>query len=153
MFSEILPPLTLTLTLKLILLHLAGDCRVPVAQEAGTCTTAEVLALQNSTHLALFVTNHAPLALEGKDVIHTCDVHLSVGRVGPAVVARIDEEHVNPKRVWQGMGYPKYPTPEELSKLEDASELRFQSLQTSPYGTLSLRMPRGLAAIFMPLKA
>lgn len=136
------------------LLHWAGDNRVPVAEsDDGTCQTAEVLAIQNSTHLAVFVTNHAPLPLEGEDTVSTCDVHLDVGTAAPAFVARIDDDHVNPKKAWQDMGYPKYPTPKQIAKLEAASELHLEPIRPNPDGTLSLRMPRGLAVIFMPLKS
>ena len=122
------------------LLHWAGDNRVPVVRGGGTCTTADVLALINSTHLALFVTNHDPLPLKGEDHVNTCEVHLNVSGAGPALVARIDDDHVNPKKAWEALGYPKYPTPDELAKLEVASELRLEPLGPNPDGTLSLRI-------------
>ena len=37
--------------------------------------------------------------------------------------ARIDVGHANPVANWTAMGRPTYPTPEELAKLETASEL------------------------------
>jgi len=132
------------------LLHWAGHKRVPVARNDGACTTANVLALRNASHLAVFVTNHAPLPLEGKDPVNTCDVHLNIGGGGPAVVVRIDDEHVNPKKAWQAMGYPKYPTRKQLAELEVASELHLEPLEADADGTFSIQMPRGLAAIFVP---
>merc|ERR1712100_190740 len=86
------------------LMHWAGDMRVPVARREASssqCETADVLALANSTHLALFVTNQAPLPLEGVDPVQPCSVtvHLSSNFAGPAVVARIDDGHANPKDV------------------------------------------------------
>lgn len=134
------------------LLHWAGDERVQVARQEGACATADVLALVNTTHIALFVTNHAPLPLDGVDPVETCNVRLAFPgySIGPVVVMRIDAEHVNPKKAWEAMGHPPYPTQEQLAALELASELHLQPLTAATDDSLVLSMPRGLAVVFAP---
>lgn len=134
------------------LLHWAGDERVPVARRNDDCATVDVLALVNTTHLALFVTNHAPLPLEGVDPVKACNVRLAFPQQldSPALVARIDALHVNPKKTWEAMGYPPYPTPKQLAILEAASEFKLEPLSADADGALSLSLPRGLAVVFVP---
>lgn len=137
------------------LLHWAGDERIPVTRRAGACETADVLALSNLTHVAVFVTNHAPLPLEGKDPVETCDVHLSFPGhlIGPAVMTRIDADHANPKKAWEKMGSPSYPTAKQLADLESASELKMEALFADANGSLSLSLPRGLVVVFAPYRS
>lgn len=45
-----------------------------------------------------------------------------------AQVQRIDEDHVNPRRLWKEMGVPEYLSSEQVDKLQDASQVQREPL-------------------------
>jgi xylan 1,4-beta-xylosidase len=40
---------------------------------------------------------------------------------------RIDDDHANPRRAWQDMGEPDYPSPHQVEAMHAASALRPQA--------------------------
>ena len=48
-------------------------------------------------------------------------------RTVSALLSRIDEDHANPRRAWQEMGEPDYPSPRQVKTLHAASALRPQA--------------------------
>ena len=40
-----------------------------------------------------------------------------------ASIQRVDEDHANPKRVWQEMGQPEYLSRKDVERLEEASQV------------------------------
>lgn len=74
----------------------------------------------------LYAQDHDP----DKDQEHT--VRLSLNRAFQKMtVMRIDEEHCNPKKLWQDMGRPMDPSPEEVRQIMDGSALK---AETCPFG-------------------
>jgi len=134
------------------LLHMAGDERVHVSKTNNACGTANILALTNKTHLALFVTNEAALPLDGKDPVEVCDVSVKItgGVESQGTMVRIDEDHSNAKKAWQAMGSPAYPSRKQLAQLEAASDLHFESI-TVEKDRIAASLPRGLVVVFLRL--
>lgn len=67
----------------------------------------------------LYAQDHDP----DKDQEHT--VRLSLNRAFQKMtIMRIDEKHCNPKKLWQDMGCPMDPSPEEVNQIMDGSSLR-----------------------------
>jgi xylan 1,4-beta-xylosidase len=68
-----------------------------------------------------------------------------------AWVERIDENHANPRRLWQAMGEPEYLSALQVKQLEAASTLRKESqLWTHRQGNIDLAVslpPQSVAAI------
>lgn len=58
------------------------------------------------------------------EVNRTFQIDLSVNEVfETAKVIRIDDDHCNPKRIWQEMGAPKDLTPQQVRKIKEQSSL------------------------------
>jgi len=72
-----------------------------------------------------------------------------------AWVERIDENHANPRRLWQAMGEPEYLSALQVKQLEAASTLRKESqLWTHRQGNIDLAVslpPQSVAAISIEL--
>ena len=68
-----------------------------------------------------------------------------------AWIERIDEEHANPRRLWQNMGEPEYLSAMQVQQLETASILRPESQHwTYEGGNVDLTVvlpPQSVAAI------
>jgi xylan 1,4-beta-xylosidase len=68
-----------------------------------------------------------------------------------AVVARIDDDHANPKAAWERMGRPEYPHPHQVDALNGASTITPESIPVDGDGertTLSLALPpNGMALV------
>ena len=73
--------------------------------------------------MTVFVTNYAMPRHE--IAAESVRVRL-VGAPRPvsALLSRIDEGHTNPRRAWQDMGAPDYPSPRRVEALHAASALR-----------------------------
>jgi len=101
------------------LLHLLGDESLLVD---GLHETVNSWVVRNGNSVTVLLTNHAlpGHSIETERVI----VRLSGARQPKAVFAsRIDENHANPRRLWEDMGAPAYPTVSELDQLNDVSKL------------------------------
>lgn len=72
---------------------------------------------------------------------------------GRARVRRIDERHANPRREWENMGSPEYPTRPQLRRLDDASRLVEEPLhlelnRSTGHATFTITLPaEGVAAV------
>ena len=106
-------------------LHLAGAERLEVV---GEHRTVEVLALTDGDTTTVFVYNHDIVRRD----IKTEEVNLVLkGKVTAISKAVIDEEHCNPKKVWEDMGSPVYLSKSQLAEIEAASHLEFSDVAIS----------------------
>ncbi len=104
-------------------LHHAGSMRL---QAEGGHETAEVLALKDGSHVTVLVYNH--------DIDRRCikaeEMELTLtGKIRGIHKAVIDADHCNPLKAWQDMGSPQYPTSEQLSVIDKASRLVYETLE------------------------
>ena len=91
--------------------------------------------------------------------IETEDVHVRLDNAREPLSARIqrvDEDHANPKRVWQEMGQPEHLSRKDVERLEEASQV-VSKKQTLSYrdGSVFLRasLPaHAIAAITVEFK-
>jgi xylan 1,4-beta-xylosidase len=87
-------------------LHETIDCSV-IRKDS----TVTVLLTNHSTPGHSIETEHLEIRLNNAP--EPSDLHIE----------RIDEEHANPKRVWQEMGQPEYLMEREVEQLEEASQV------------------------------
>jgi xylan 1,4-beta-xylosidase len=130
------------------LLHKLGDQRLKV--ESDTATTVEALAVAREGRLTVLVYNHdtPSAAIQEEEVL----VNLKgLKTLPPARLVRIDGEHTNPKKKWQALGSPEYPTRDELAQIARASALRASVIRPEAGGegcTFRLKIPpHSVAAI------
>jgi xylan 1,4-beta-xylosidase len=86
----------------------------------GTHETVDVWAIRKSNSLTVMITN---LAMP-RHHIQTERVHLHLsGALAPQLVRveRIDEDHANPRKLWEAMGAPEYLSAVQVSQLEATS--------------------------------
>ena len=72
--------------------------------------------------MTLLLTNHTTPGHS----IETEQLHIRLDNAPEptgARIQRIDEDHANPKRLWQQMGEPEYLGDKDLESLEEASQL------------------------------
>eukprot|EP00928_Gymnodinium_smaydae_P072276 TRINITY_DN55668_c0_g1_i1.p1 TRINITY_DN55668_c0_g1~~TRINITY_DN55668_c0_g1_i1.p1 ORF type:complete len:494 (+),score=63.62 TRINITY_DN55668_c0_g1_i1:33-1514(+) len=135
------------------LLHWTGDQRLAVERRGSddACNqTLSALAVRNSTHFSVLVTNTGPLLPSSVDNVTRCTARISLP-ASRALTARIDKAHANPKAKWKKMGSPAYPSREQLKELERASELRMERI-TIEANMLEIVVPaRGVFALFAEL--
>ena len=101
------------------LLHGLGD---KLHQVEGSHETVNVWVSGGDNAITVFITNYAMPRHE----ICTVSVHVQLtGAPRPlsAHLIRIDEDNVNPKRVWQEMGEPEYLNLRDVETLQSASAL------------------------------
>lgn len=105
----------------------------------GLHETVDCFVVGNDSSVTILLTNHTTPghSIETEEV----EIHLQ-GALEPitAHVQRIDEEHANPKLVWEEMGQPEYLTRQEVEHLYEASRLEKEK-QSFRYeaGAVSLR--------------
>jgi xylan 1,4-beta-xylosidase len=129
------------------LLHGLGTELLAVA---GKHQTVDAWAVRNANSVTIMLTNHAlprhPIRSEQIQIV------LSNGsQPKTAYVQRVDEEHANPRRLWQEMGEPNYLSEAALEQLQAASYLTYEpvSLQTQD-STVRLNIdlpPHAVAAL------
>ncbi|MEO7560100.1 MAG: hypothetical protein ABIT23_07605 [Nitrosospira sp.] len=101
------------------LLHGLGD---KLYQVEGSHDTVTLWVSRGEEVVTLFLTNYAMPRHE----ICTVSVHVQLAGVPrplSAHVIRIDEDHVNPERVWREMGKPEYLNHHDVETLQAASAL------------------------------
>jgi xylan 1,4-beta-xylosidase len=132
------------------LMHALGDERLLVD---GIHPTIDCYATRGEGKLVVLLTNHAL----PEHAISAASVRLRLaGAAGfsAGVVQRIDAEHANPRREWERMGEPEYPSAEQLERLHAASEVGRESLQPERDGedlVLELELPaHAVASITFP---
>jgi xylan 1,4-beta-xylosidase len=130
-------------------LHRLGTERLPVA---GHHPTLDAWAVRDRNRLTVLLTNHA---LPGSR-IETERVTVLLENAGPplaATVARIDDDHANPRRRWNEIGRPTYPAAADIRELREASKLvrEPQSWKSrEPTVTFALSLPpQAVAAVEM----
>ncbi|MGQ9779433.1 MAG: GH39 family glycosyl hydrolase [Bacillota bacterium] len=97
------------------LLHLLGEERLSVTAEGGE-ETVECLATTGRRGLAVVVYNHQiPRAPIRGETVRLRVRHQLRGT--HVQLVRIDEEHGNPKRLWQELGSPVYLKPDMVERL------------------------------------
>lgn len=104
------------------LLHGLGDKLYKVE---GSHETVNVWVSRGEDVITVFLTNYAMPRHE----ISTVSVRVQLAGVPrplSAHVARIDEDNVNPQRVWREMGKPEYLNPRDVETLQAASVLNHE---------------------------
>ncbi|MBH9989065.1 beta-xylosidase [Lactobacillus sp. M0392] len=123
--------------------HNLGDQRIKV--EDNNNATAEILAVQKGKDLQIVAYNHnVP-----KEPIKTEQLEINLDKTisGTCEINRIDENHANPKKLWQEMGEPTYVNNEQVKELRAASQLKAESLKMQD-GKINLElMPQSCALI------
>ena len=123
-----------------------------------TCTkTVGALASRNQTHVLLLVYNQAARGLE----IESCTVTVMLGNLSsdrpgkaptPVTLWRIDDDHTNPRRAWEEMGAPQWPSPRENEAIFNASVMLPTTVDLSALGTNGITIPpQGVAALTIPV--
>lgn len=101
------------------LLHELGDELLP---SDGMHTTVDAYFTRRRNRVIALLTNHAlpQHEIRGERV----ELRLIDGRAPRGVwLRRVDDQHANPKAVWQQLGAPSYPGDELLALLESASAI------------------------------
>ena len=106
------------------LLHRLGEQRLAVD---GSHHTVDAWVLRDAEAITILLTNHAlprhPIRGE------TVSLQLEESpTLRSAAVARIDQDHANPRPLWQAMGEPRYLSREQVGQLQDASQLAWEHL-------------------------
>jgi beta-xylosidase len=121
-----------------------------------TYPTVGSLATTNQTHIQILAWNHDiptnPLTTQ------TVCFNLSPLMEGynqPATIRRIDQNNTNPVSVWQQMGQPVYPTPLQISQLQEASKMVMVPFPYTMKGNMLMATvdipPQGIVSIVFPL--
>jgi xylan 1,4-beta-xylosidase len=93
----------------------------------GTHETVDVWAVRKGNSLTVMMTN---LAMPRHPIQTECvHLHLS-GALAPRSVRveRIDEDHANPRKLWEAMGAPEYLSEAQVGQLEAASVVTHDAL-------------------------
>jgi xylan 1,4-beta-xylosidase len=105
------------------LLHRLGTELLPVQ---GRHETIDAWVVRGGTSAVILLSNHA-LPRQPIDAVAS-RVRLVGAPLPRAVhIKRIDEDHANPKRLWQEMDRPEYLSPGEVDRLREGSQLRPES--------------------------
>ena len=120
----------------------------------GTHETVDVWVVRKSNAVTLLMTN---LAMP-RHAIQTelVNVRLSAASAPrTAWIERIDEDHANPRRLWQAMGEPEYLSPLQVEQLSSASALQPEPQPwTYDAGNLDLTVslpPQSVASVTIEL--
>lgn len=123
--------------------HNLGDQRVEV--EDNNNSTAEVLAVKKENDLQIVAYNHN--VPSGKITSEQIVINLDKPVNGICELKRIDEDHANPKKLWQEMGSPTYVNKDQIKELRASSQLKIENLKMQN-GKISLElMPQSCAFI------
>jgi xylan 1,4-beta-xylosidase len=128
------------------LLHYLGDRRLLVD---GLHNTVDAWIVKGKDKIDVLLTNHA---LPRHDITtERVEIHLEQARPPENVtLARIDDDHANPRRAWLALGEPEYLQDRELAVLDEASQLEWQPLayeQQDGRLDLSLSLPPHAVAL------
>ena len=129
------------------LLHDLGDRQSLVD---GLHETVDCSLVHKESSVTILLTNHTTPGHS----IETEQIEIRLDNAREPVAAsiqRIDDEHANPKRVWQEMGQPEYLSSKEIERLQEASQLVTEKQPVKfDNGTITLKtnLPaHGIAAI------
>jgi xylan 1,4-beta-xylosidase len=126
------------------LFHGLGTKRLAVESDTPN-STVEMLATETNNGYRLVLYNHnIPEEPIGKEDVEIDLTDLTSRQ--EVTIYRIDEEYANPKKLWNSMGSPEYLKPEEVTKLQEASELKAEKVIVD--GKIILKVPEhGVVAI------
>jgi xylan 1,4-beta-xylosidase len=129
------------------LLHLSGPESLEVN---GTHATVDAWVIRKDKAATVIMINLAML----RHPIRTELLNLrlsSAPAARSAWIERIDEDHANPRRLWQTMGEPEYLSASQVEQLDKGSALRKEAQHwTQEPGTIDLAValpPQSVAAI------
>ncbi len=129
------------------LLHHSGS---ELLEVSGTHPTVDAWVIRKQNAATIIITNLAmprhPIQAE------LVNLRLSDAPAPRATwIERIDEDHANPRRLWQSMGEPEYLSASQLEQIETASTLQRElQLWTCERGNTELAValpPQSVAAI------
>ena len=98
------------------LLHGLGDERLLVD---GMHPTVDCTAARRGGDLVVLLANHALPA----HVIDAAQVRLRLAGAGGTPEVTVERVDADPRRAWEAMGEPRYPTPDQIAALHAASEV------------------------------
>jgi xylan 1,4-beta-xylosidase len=101
------------------LLHRLGDELFLVD---GLHETVNCWVVRGKEKITLLLTNHALPGHSIKTEHVIIRLHCAQ-KPGAAFISRVDEHHANPRRVWEEMESPTYPSAAELDVLDEASRV------------------------------
>jgi xylan 1,4-beta-xylosidase len=135
------------------LLDYCESNRLPV-DFISTHETVDTWVVRKGASIMVLLTNHA----QPRHDIATQLVEVSLTDAPAplaAYIQRIDEDHANPRRWWQEMGEPEYPSRAQVEQLEAASRLVKEPLDFS-YENRTIRIdldlpPHAVAAVTLEL--
>ncbi|MEO8839315.1 MAG: glycosyl hydrolase [Herbaspirillum sp.] len=135
------------------LLHDLGTERLRVD---GAHATVDCTVVRGDRKVTVLLTNHA----FPKNSIQTeqVAVELSVARPPTAAwIERVDEDHCNPRRLWESLGSPASLSQAQVRQLDEASALQRTALAWQPHGetiALKIELPaHAVAAITLEFPA
>lgn len=134
------------------LLHQVGDELVTPLDGMHPTLDAWVVRDRRRRRLAVVIANHT---YPGHEIVaERALVHLETARrPRSAQLARIDDDHSNPKGAWIEMGSPQYPTERQLEKLHEASSLTLRKFNPRVrHGRIDVQVdvpPQGVAVVFL----
>lgn len=102
-------------------LNEAGDTAYEIPH--GDSVDAAVFKKENETHIILSM-----LDFDAKDGREQINISLESDKPSAVTVSKIDADHANPLRVWEGMGRPQVPNRSQLSEIEENSAPREEAL-------------------------
>jgi xylan 1,4-beta-xylosidase len=121
----------------------------------GLHETVDCSLIQKDSSVTLLLTNHTTPGHS----IETEELHIRLDNAlepASARIRRIDQDHANPKRLWQEMGEPDDLSDKDLERLEEASQLVSRKQPLSFHdGSISLKVrlpPHAVAAITIDFK-
>lgn len=106
------------------LLHQLGGERYPVTEEQGTVGMLAASGCDND----LCVLAYNQQILEQPIVKETIELSIDNCSISCAEIFRIDEEHGNPRKLWEEMGSPEYPDADQMERLYQASVIGRETL-------------------------
>jgi len=129
------------------LLHRAGS---ELLEVTGIHATVDAWVIRKNKSATVIMTNLAmprhPIQTEALNLLLS---DMPAPRI--AWIERIDEDHANPRRLWQAMGEPEYLSASQIEQLEKASALRKESQPwTQEFGNINLTValaPQSVSAI------
>ena len=129
------------------LLHQLGNERYPRPEEQGN--VGMLAASGKDGGLCVIVYNQqVPDEPSGEEQVELTVEHFNASG---AVICRVDEEHANPRKLWDEMGCPDYPDAQQMDRLYLASRLEEEPLtvtQTQKGVQVSFALPKdGVALI------
>lgn len=108
------------------LLHHLGSERYPLMEEQSTVGMVATTDDQHGSGVHVLAYNQQVRTEEVKE--ETVELVLRNKKATAAVIIRVDEEHANPRKIWEEMGEPVYPDKVQMDQLYQASLIKEEIL-------------------------